>query len=149
MGERKELATVTVKNWTRTALVKAELMRTPPKRVMIVGLLHVTVFGYSIGGVPQTVALESDEQQPTPNRVADEEDAAPEKRHTLSSVSHEVAAALKRDQRLPLSARCMHPLAVLRVQPKATSPISSRVNVVSHKDKERVNSEINRWPVVK
>ena len=63
---------------------------------------------------------------------------------TAEKFDEEVAAALRENQKIPLSDRCSHPLATLEIEPNDHSPMWCRRNFVPKKHEERVTKEIER-----
>ncbi len=64
---------------------------------------------------------------------------------TAADLSPFVDQALERNQEIPLSSRCSHVLAVLRLERKPATPIWRRLNYVSNADTQKVTSKVQEW----
>lgn len=90
--------------------------------------------------IPNTKIEEKQDREPEI-----QEEIGPVDRLTARELSPVIQEALDRNQKLPLSSRCTHPLAVLRINPEDESPIWSRQDFVSKTDEPKVNIIVEKW----
>lgn len=135
---------VTVQNGTRTVQCSPEWIKLPKGRDLVIGLADFKTFGYYIKGVPAKSPDQYEDTEPI-HIEFDPEDEKLVESSTALDLSLAAHKALSANQRIPLSSRCTHPLAVLKIKPTSNEPIWRRVNYVQPKDYERVSARVNEW----
>ncbi len=140
LAERIGTVSVTVENGGRNVQRTPEVILLPQGHDLAIGLPHFKNFGYSLAGVPAKKPTNDEEPIVADGDLEDYVDGL-----TAADMSPRVDQALKRNQEIPLSSRCSHPLAVLRLKPKPTTPIWRRLNYVSNSDKEKETSKEQEW----
>ena len=141
--EYQGVSHVTVKNGDRVVECNPKVITLPEGRDMVTGLPFFKDFGYKLSGVPYAKAgqREANDEPITPERLVE----SPVDGLTAADLAPEVEEEVKRNQQIPLSSRCEHPLAVLRVQPKIMEPILRRINFFQPKNAEKVTQKIQQW----
>ncbi len=102
----------------------------------MIGLRSFNDFGYKIEGIPTKPPV-SEKHGNTELSKSVEDMPAVDGLYALD-LSDEVHEALEKNQELPLSSRCTHPLAFLRISPKNKDNIWKTMNFVSRKDEGKV-----------
>eukprot|EP00171_Calliarthron_tuberculosum_P006806 IDg6806t1 len=144
MAARKGRVHVSVGNGLRDVQCRCDVIEMPTRRDLVIGLSHFKNFGFNLSGVPALPNHISTDLEHL-GEVSDDEEYLEFDNYKAADLSNDVTKALSHNQKLPLSSRCTHPLAVLRIEPSDTSPIWSRVNFVSPKNTDEVNAEVMRW----
>ncbi len=130
-----------VRNGILEADCEVELIMLPEGRDMIIGLPDFAKFGFRIEGIPantpQQLGMRADGIA-----MAAPEDDLPVDGLTAADLSADVAELVRVNGEIPLTSRCTHPLAELRITPDKTDPIWKNVNYVSKKDFQRVDEKI-------
>lgn len=127
-----------IHNGSLIADIEMEIIELPPGRDMVIGLPDFPKFGYRIEGIPS--------QTPGVHLLVEdisEEDGSPAVDGLTAEDLHaSVAAHVNENTSIPLTSRCNHPLAILRIMPTGTDPIWRNVNYVSRKDHDRVTERV-------
>ncbi len=149
MANRSGFVKASVKNGDKTVKCTPDILDMPDGRDMVIGIDHFKDFGYAIHGIPTKTIEHNADPDANKNIEDKDEDVIEVDGLTAKDLSEEVEEALYKNQGLPLSSRCTHPLAVLKINPTNKESIWRRMNFVSRKDEDKVSEKIIKWEEAK
>lgn len=146
MARRTGTGDITVLNRNHSVECTDYLLDMPGKRGFVISLIHFEEFGFRVQGVPNTLMRSSENEDSDSASVNDTR--LPDDVFdglTAKYLSLDVETVLQMNQKLPMSVRCKHPLAVLEIEPTDTSPIWHIENYISLVKEERISEIIEKW----